>query len=896
MNTINEPRHHILIPNISMFLLSFVIIAIEIIYCHILQITTNYLKANFIIAIAMLGISMGGLAAFVFSKLKRHYFFITVSFFLLCALILGYYNLGRMGLFHFPFLLILPFFFSSVMISFLFTRGNSNLLYCINLLGSACGLIFPIVMIPQIGSENCLILLLFIPILVMISGILFEKQIRQKMMIIIFSLLLTGGIGFLLANNLSIPRHISTVDFEKKILPSLTFKGDQKFLQRVFVPQEGGRLVLCASNRYDIQRARNLLVTAGYKKMIDLFYDVKPDASLVQYFKIFGTTLSRYYSEDNLIGRIDYLYDGTNIYLSVNGNILDQMDNRNGALLDPRVPHLSNPEIFIIGLSADGIVKSCRRIPGSRVSGIEINPVIFKTMNEATPLSFAANRPYSNVDVFEGEGRYFLASSKKKYDIITLMNMHPEQGAISTYCPENFHTREGLRLLLNKTTDRGFVLFEEIIIGKRNEFFFLKFMNTLKETLHEMGVSTPASNIIIYEWDFNPDGHVFRTVLVKKNKFTEDELTSMDEFLSSLSNTSYVFNLKMLHSPRVNLATSLATNINTRTDVLSMENIPQRLAPWIFTNSVFALANSPNDQKELMSYYSLGKKKMFYHLNYQGKNINSQSRIRSFLKKIGFPVEINLSPSSDDKPFPYDVYGHKSELTLLIKIVLLMALILFLPLLAILFFRYKPYRSILPATSLFVGLSGFAFMLIEIVLMQMYQRFVGISIFSMIAVLGSLLLFGGMGSLTSRYFNRKLLSITVCLIPLILLIMLFFLDDLFLVLRKYGMNQKIIFSILSMLPLSFFMGIPFPNALEIIKNQTTNGYAALFFGVSGAFSTVGSAAAIYFTVTFGFHLTLLLGIICYIFATFLFWNINGKEPVPKKDKSVGENLSPIPEP
>ena len=54
----------------AMFLFSFLVIALETIQFHMLLAVTNYLKATFMISIAMLGIAMGSLLGFYLSKLK----------------------------------------------------------------------------------------------------------------------------------------------------------------------------------------------------------------------------------------------------------------------------------------------------------------------------------------------------------------------------------------------------------------------------------------------------------------------------------------------------------------------------------------------------------------------------------------------------------------------------------------------------------------------------------------------------------------------------------------------------------------------------------------------------------------------------------------------------------
>ena len=59
------------------------------------------------------------------------------------------------------------------------------------------------------------------------------------------------------------------------------------------------------------------------------------------------------------------------------------------------------------------------------------------------------------------------------------------------------------------------------------------------------------------------------------------------------------------------------------------------------------------------------------------------------------------------------------------------------------------------------------------------------------------------------------------------------------------------------------MGMPFPNALEVIKQKTSAEFGSLMFGVSGVFSTIGSTTGILINVTGGYSQSFSIGTICY---------------------------------
>jgi hypothetical protein len=112
----------------------------------------------------MLGIALGSFLGFYLNKAG---FWITVflsSIFVFISIILSYYNIINIGALQYPYLLILPFVFSSIIISIVFARGHSTRIYFTNLFASASGVIVPIFLVEWVKSENTMILLLLVPV------------------------------------------------------------------------------------------------------------------------------------------------------------------------------------------------------------------------------------------------------------------------------------------------------------------------------------------------------------------------------------------------------------------------------------------------------------------------------------------------------------------------------------------------------------------------------------------------------------------------------------------------------------------------------------------------------------------------------------------------------------
>jgi hypothetical protein len=102
--------------------------------------------------------------------------------------------------------------------------------------------------------------------------------------------------------------------------------------------------------------------------------------------------------------------------------------------------------------------------------------------------------------------------------------------------------------------------------------------------------------------------------------------------------------------------------------------------------------------------------------------------------------------------------------------VALLSLIIFIPVLILIVIKYSSHKLTLLNHSLFFIAVGAGYMLVEIVLMQFMQQFIGIPTYSVIITLGALLFFSGIGSLVSSNWKKGYVIAFVFLIPLVIFI------------------------------------------------------------------------------------------------------------------------------
>ena len=422
-------------------------------------------------------------------------------------------------------------------------------------------------------------------------------------------------------------------------------------------------------------------------------------------------------------------------------------------------------------------------------------------------------------------------------------------------------------MMLNKLSDKGMLVYEEIIETKRGRFAFYKFLNTIRKTLENMGVSDPSRHVLVYSWDFWGRNKQFQTVLIKKSPFTEKELSTFASYHSVIAPK---YGSEIFIHPAMKTNHRFEQYFRASPPIYTGIDYPDGITKKELYEEIIERIPGQDDRNWIEKLYSYSKTYNKYYLKKRSMTAADNKRLESLLQTADFPYQLDLSPTTDDRPYPFNIYKNKKEIRDFLDIMLQLASILLIPILILFVLKYRSNKMRLITHTVFFGLLGFGFMMIELVLMQKYQRFIGSPIYSTIVILGGLLFFSGLGSYFSRNFKRRTLIICVAVIPVMILFQTFFLDSVFDIFAKYSFTAKLFISSALILPLAFFMGMPFPHALEQIKEDISNEYATLMFGVNGALSTLGVSLSYLLNVTYGMSTTLLMGFATYLAALLLF--------------------------
>ena len=467
---------------------------------------------------------------------------------------------------------------------------------------------------------------------------------------------------------------------------------------------------------------------------------------------------------------------------------------------------MEDPVILILGVSGDGISKTAKAI-GSKVYGVEINPAIVSLQtNELVP--YNANS-YSGIDVQVIDGRTYLNQDRRRYDIITLMNAHSARGHASgsTPSPEYLHTVEAMESYLDHLTDRGVVVVEEPVGAPRREPPIWKLLATMRQALLDRGATHPERHFFVFQWKTRRNNYI--QIVMKKTPLEPSEVASLKRWTEETQDIA---------------------EIERRRGVRNLGPISTRIT----------LLHSP-DEPSTTNY----------------------SRILAGEASEGFLRARNLRPTTDERPFHYDVDPARPELKLAFGRTLGLAVLILPFLAAFLAGQGRELRLGFPYV-LIAAMTGLGYLLIEVVLMQRYHIFLGSPVVAFSTILGTLLLFSGLGSLWSGRIGARGLSLALAGIVVLLALHLWVVPLLFRLGAGLPLAARVIGSVVSLAPLAFCMGVPFAYVLRTGKERFSDSAAPMLFAINAAASALAVPLALNLSTARGLSATFLAGLALYL--------------------------------
>ena len=177
---------------------------------------------------------------------------------------------------------------------------------------------------------------------------------------------------------------------------------------------------------------------------------------------------------------------------------------------------------------------------------------------------------------------------------------------------------------------------------------------------------------------------------------------------------------------------------------------------------------------------------------------------------------------------------------------------------------------------LYFSCLGAGFIIIELMLIQIFTKLIGYPTHTFATVLFSLLFAAGIGSAASKRWGlHEQKRWPVIFIAILISGGLFLLvyQPLFIKLLELALPLRILAATVMMLPLGFFLGMPFPLGMYRL-GQVEPGGIPWAWGMNGFFTVFGGFLSLLCAFFFGFQVALILALLIYLVAWIAFRRID----------------------
>ena len=490
-----------------------------------------------------------------------------------------------------------------------------------------------------------------------------------------------------------------------------------------------------------------------------------------------------------------------------------------------------NHDVLVIEPRAGLALLTARRFGAKTIYAVDSNPLVVDTVRE---YGLAHGSPLSEQNIQTGLARTWLSASTKQFDVIDLSFMGSMPSAAFGFSEDYRFTKEAFETYLAHLKPDGLLSLSLYIIPPpRTE---LRLLATLAVSARALGIRDISRNVAaIRSWDT-------LTMIMKKSALTPEDIGRIKSFAKDMR-------FDLVYYPGVK---------------------PEESNIYI---------KQPGNE---------------YAGAFRGL-LDNDARDR-FMSGYLFDVR----PVSDEKPFfhyylklphigaIYKMMGEKWQYfieegyllpVLLAQVLVLSAVLVLLPLAA----NKKRGQKVAAGDTLrplsYFAFLGIAYLFMEIAFIQKMILCLENPSYAASTVIASVLIGSGMGSLLSQRVQslndpRILLALAGVVVVYSLM-----LPEVIAVISPLPLWQKIIFSIILVMPAGILMGIPFPLGISALSaaRSTLIPWA---WAVNGCFSVLAPVLATMLALSAGFQFVLISGAASYLAAFFLIrrgWGTGSEE-------------------
>lgn len=458
-----------------------------------------------------------------------------------------------------------------------------------------------------------------------------------------------------------------------------------------------------------------------------------------------------------------------------------------------------NCNLLALGAGSGGDVLNALSSGATEIHAVEVVPYMNKLMTDGL-LYDITGKIYShpNVKVITEDGRSYVRRFNNKFDIIYAVSSN----TFASLASGAFALAENYLFTEEAFENYYDAMTDDGILFLDHQFYIPRLVSAAKQALENKNVANPNEHIaVLHSYIANR-----KLMLFSKNPIKQEWLT---EGLADITQGERPYMVVEYPTPNDSIKHNLIAEI--------MNN------GWAKVQDTVAINLSPNTDN------------------------------RPFAAQMGMLKNVEFSKL--DKISPFEFRGFPLA-KLLIFIILAVVALIAIPINLIPFLK-KGEKLNLRGWSYFF-LIGAAFMAIEVILIQKYTLFIGSGVYSFVTILFSLLLASGVGSRFSQKFKPSVAFIGI--IAWILLDILVF-QHLLSNLGFLTLTYRILITVILIIPLGFFMGMPFPNGTKRVGELVDWGFA-----INGAASVMGSTAIMLVAFSLGYNAALMVGAFGYLLA------------------------------
>ena len=493
--------------------------------------------------------------------------------------------------------------------------------------------------------------------------------------------------------------------------------------------------------------------------------------------------------------------------------------------------HAGNPKkILIVGADGGMDVLQALYFDAKRIDAVEMDATIVSLVKER--FADFAGHIYENphVALHVDEARGFVLKNERRYDLIqfALLDAYGSASSGLYALSENYlYTVEAFRDYLRRLRPGGYLSVTRWI--KLPPRDMPKLVATAIEALSSMHLAAPQKRLMVIR------GWQTATLLVKNGIVTAEEIRAMQRFCESRSfDPVYYDGMPPSEANRYNILER--PFFHTAIQSLLTE-------PDFFDRYRFDIRPTTDDRP----YFN-----HFFRWETLPDILSLRGAGGLYLMEWGYLILVA---------------------TLLVASVL-SGLLILLPAMThgLVAKPGRPFGK--SRTFLYFFALGIAFMFLEIAFMQKYILFISHPVFSAAIVLSAFLFFAGLGSAFSHRFIKrtgyaKTLTYAFAAILLLALTDLVVLDLYYEKLVVLPFYAKALLTVVTVAPLAFAMGIPFPLGLSYLARENAP-LVPWAWGVNGFASVISAIVATLLAIDYGFTAVILSALLVYGGALWVF--------------------------